>query len=362
MRGLIGDLLDAGRIGAGTFSVASDPSGVAALVARARSTFLSASGRHTVLIDLLPDLPRVMADRPRNLQVLSNLLSNAARHSPHSAPIRVADERDGAHVAVPVRDEGRGVAPERLPPLFRKYAQGPAPGRRAPGAARPPRVLMVDDDPQVLRYVRDALTAAGYAVAVTGDHAQLSRTIRLERPHVVLLDLVLPGADGIALMGSVPELADLPVVFISGYGRDETIAWALKAGAADYLVKPFSPTELTARVGAALRRVSRPEPFALGELAIHYEERRVTVAGREVELTATEHEILRVLSLNAGRVVANDALVRQVWSGRKADGNVNLVRNFVKKLRRKLGDDAQSPAWIFSVRGVGYRMPKPLER
>ena len=173
---------------------------------------------------------------------------------------------------------------------------------------------------------------------------------------------MLPGADadGIALMGSVPELADLPVVFISGYGRDETIAGALKAGAADYLVKPFSPTELTARVGAALRRVSRPEPFALGELAIHYEERRVTVAGREVELTVTEYELLRVLSLNAGRVVAYDALVRQLWSGRKK-GAVNLVRNFVKKLRAKLGDDAQSPAWIFSVRGVGYRMPNPRD-
>ena len=116
------------------------------------------------------------------------------------------------------------------------------------------------------------LTAAGYAVVVTGDHAQLSLTIRIERPHLVLLDLVLPGADGIVLMGSVPELADLPVVFISGYGRDETIAGALKAGAADYLVKPFSPTELTARVDAALRRVTRPEPFALGELAVHYEE------------------------------------------------------------------------------------------
>ena len=144
----------------------------------------------------------------------------------------------------------------------------------------PARVLVVDDDPQTLRYVRDTLTAAGYAAVVTGDHAHLSRTIRTERPHLVLLDLVLPGADGIALMGGVPELADLPVVFISGYGRDETIAQALKAGAADYLVKPFSPTELTARVDAALRRVARPEPFALGGLAIHYEERRVTVAGR----------------------------------------------------------------------------------
>ena len=150
------------------------------------------------------------------------------------------------------------------------------------------------------------------------------------------------------------------MVFISGYGRDETIAQALKAGAADYLVKPFSPTELTARVGAALRRVASPEPFALGELAIHYEDRRVSVAGRRIELTATEYELLPVLSLNAGRVVAYDTLLGQVWSGRQA-GEVNSVRNFVKKLRAKLGDDAQRPAWIFSVRGVGYRMPDPRD-
>ena len=86
----------------------------------------------------------------------------------------------------------------------------------------------------------------------------------------------------------------------------------------------------------------------------------MTVAGRPIELTATEYELLRVLSLKAGRVVAYDALLRQVWSGRET-GDVNLVRNFVKKLRAKLGDDAQSPAWIFSVRGVGYRIPNPRD-
>ena len=220
----------------------------------------------------------------------------------------------------------------------------------------PAHVLVVDDDPQTLRYVREALTEAGYAALVRGDPAELSRISRSERPDLVLLDLVLPGTDGIALLGSVPELADLPVVFISGYGRDETIAEALKAGAADYLVKPFSPTELAARVGAALRHVARPEPFALGELAIHDEKRRVTVAGRQVELTAKEYELLHVLSLKAGRVVTYQTLLRQVWSGHE-DGDAALVCNFVKKLRAKLGDNARSPTWIFSVRGVGYRMP-----
>ena len=415
MRGLIGDLLDAGRIEAGTLSVAPEPSEVAALVDRARNMFLSGGARHSVLIDLPGDLPPVMADRRRIAQVLNNLLANAARHSPESAPIRVSAERDGVHVAVSVSDEGKGIAPELLPQLFRRFAGGAeraisgtglglvicrglveAHGGRiraesggagrgarltftlpvteapatsssararqtvpAPEPREPPRVLVVDDDPQTLRFVRDALTQAGYTALVTGDHAELSHIIRTEQPHLVLLDLMLPGTDGIALMGNVPELGHLPVVFISGYGRDETVAKALEAGAADYIVKPFSPTELIARVGAALRSVARPEPpFELGALAIHYEERRVTVAGREVELTATEFDLLRVLSLEAGRVVTYDDLLRKVWGARDT-GDMNLVRNFVKKLRAKLGEDAQSPTWIFNLRGVGYRMARP---
>ena len=424
MRGLIGALLDAGRIEAGTLSVSPEPSEVPVLVDDARNTFLSGGGRHTVLIDLPPDLPQVMADRRRVVQVLNNLFSNSARHSPESTPIRISAAREGVHVAVSVSDEGRGIAPELLPQLFRKYAghgaaggdgaravagtglgliickglveahggriraesDGAGQGSRftftlpavehirdadaAPAGARvrtpappraarePDRILVVDDDPNTLRYVRDVLTGAGYAPLVTGEHEELAQVIRAEKPALVLLDLMLPGTDGIALMENVPELAELPVVFISGYSRDETVAEALEAGAADYIVKPFSPTELTARVGAALRRVAQPEPFRLSGLAIHHEARRVTVDEREVTLTATEYELLRVLSLNAGRVVTYETLARRVWNDRAA-GDANLVRNFVKKLRAKLGDAAASPTWIFNVRGVGYRMPRP---
>ena len=114
MIGLVSELLDAGRIDTGTLSVSPEPSEVAALVDRARTTFLSGGGRHTVLIDLPPDLPRVMADRQRVEQVLSNLLANAARQAPESSPIPVEAERDGVHVAVSVSDEGRGIPPERL--------------------------------------------------------------------------------------------------------------------------------------------------------------------------------------------------------------------------------------------------------
>ena len=150
------------------------------------------------------------------------------------------------------------------------------------------------------------------------------------------------------------------MIFLSGYGRDETVAAALEAGAADYIVKPFSPTELVARIRAALRRHEQPEPFVLGELAIDFGGRRVSVAGEAVDLTTTEYELLRALALDAGRVVTYETLLRRVWSGRDS-ANSHLVRIFVRTLRRKLGEDAANPAWIFNERGVGYRMAAPGE-
>ena len=193
---------------------------------------------------------------------------------------------------------------------------------------------------------------------MTGEPGELAHLIRSEKPHLVLLDLVLPGKDGIELMNETPELSDLPVIFISGYGRDETVAAALEAGAADYIVKPFSPTELVARVRAALRRHEAPEPFVLGALAIDFDRRRVTVGGEPVALTTTEYELLRVLALDAGRVLTYDTLLRRVWGPRDGD-DANRVRIFVKTLRSKLGEDAAKPTWIFNERGVGYRMAEP---
>ena len=419
MDGLIGDLLDVGRIEAGTLSVDPEPSDIAGLVDQARNTFLSGGGRHSVLIDLPLDLPRVMTDRQRIVQVLNNLFANAARQAPDTSPIRVEAEREGVHVAVSVCDEGRGIAPEMVQHLFRKHA-GLVPGDRKPGfgttglglaickglveahggriraesdgvgqGARftftvpvventgsdvtevvgPParaaraqtRVLVVDDDPKALRYVRDALASAGYAPVVTGDPEEVDELLRTKKPALVLLDLMLPGIDGIELMETVPGLAELPVIFISAYGRDETVARALESGAADYIVKPFSPTELAARVKAALRVRLEPEPFVLGELTIHYEQRRVRVAGRDVRLTAMEFEMLRLLSLNAGRPVTYENVLSKVWAGRDS-GDAHAVRAVMKKLRRKLGDDATNPTWVFTERAVGYRMPRPDER
>ena len=413
MDGLIGDLLDAGRIGAGVMPVDPEAQQLAGLVEQARTAFAGTGARHAVVIDLPPDLPRVMADARRIVQVLYNLLTNAARHSPEASPIRVAAEPDGAHVAISVTDHGEGVAPDRLPHLFRRHAgidgreggvsglglficrglveahggriraesAGPGRGTRVTftlpaaeaedSAASVPAstsrdrrgrtsILVVDDDPHALRQMRDALAAAGYAPATAAGPGEVARLVESKPPALAVLDLVLPGADGIELMQTLPALADLPVIFVSAYDRGETIARALEAGAADYIVKPFSPAELVARVGVALSRHAAPKPFVLGDLTIDRATLRVTVAGRAVRLTAIEYKILHTLSLDAGGATTYESLRRRVW-GDRGGANPQAVRNAMRKLRRKLGDDARNPKYILSERGLGYRMPEPQD-
>ena len=422
MRDLISDLLDVARIETGMLSVTPEAVEVGDLVDEAKNTFLTGGGRRNFTIDMELDLPWVMADRRRIVQVLGNLLSNAARYSPESSSIRVNASLGDDCVEISVADEGQGVSPDEMPLLFRKFsrnigqgvereapdtglglaickgivealggriwaesaglgqgstftftlpvagaagaAESPSPSVRSqPGARDQTRILAVDDDPMVLRYVRDALSRAGYAPVVTTGPDEALRIVESDRPRLVLLDLMLPGSDGIELMGSILDIAEVPVIFLSAYGRDEIIARAFEAGATDYMVKPFSPTELVARVRGALRRrlaasAGEPsEPFALGDLVIDYAERRVSVAGRAIHLTPTEYELLFELSVNAGRVLTFDALLDRVW-GLGRSGDRGSVRTYVKRLRRKLREDAGNPKYIFAEPRVGYRMPK----
>ena len=421
MHDLVADLLDVARIETGTLPVTPEPAEVAVLVDRARSTFTSAGGRNNLAIDIPPDLPLVMADRRRIVQVVGNLLSNAAKHSSESSVITVTVVREDVHVAVSVADEGRGILSERLPYLFRKFtrsdgddlgsgvagsglglaickgiveahggriwaeSEGPGMGvrftftiptveetasgravstsaarRAVAGPGERVRVLAVDDDPQALRYVRDALLKSGYTPVVTGDPEEALRLVGEEKPDLVLLDLMLPGTDGIELMKDILGAGDVPVIFVSAYGRDELIARAFDMGAVDYVVKPFSPTELAARIRAALRKraASEPsEPYVLGDLTIDYAERSVTLAGRPLPLIAMEYRLLAELSANAGRLLTYEHLLERVW-GEKSSGDVRPMRTIVSKLRRKLGDDADNPIYIFTEPRVGYRMPK----
>ena len=426
MHDLVADLLDVARIETGTLPVSPEPAEVAVLVDRARSAFLSAGGRNNLAIDIEPDLPLVMADRRRIVQVVGNLLSNAAQHSSESSFITVTVVREDFHVAFSVADEGRGIPSERLPYLFRKFTRtggddlgsgvaGPGLGlaickgiveahggriwaeseglglgarftftiptfeetgsgtvngparlstrssrRAAAGPGERVRVLAVDDDPQALRYVRDALASAGYTPVVTGDPGEALRLVAEEKPDLVLLDLMLPGIDGIELMKDILAAGDVPVIFVSAYGRDELIARAFDMGAVDYVVKPFSPTELAARIRAALRKraASEPsEPYVLGDLTIDYAGRRVTLAGRPLPLIAMEYRLLAELSANAGRLLTYEHLLERVW-GKRGSGDVRPMRTIVSKLRRKLGDDPDNPIYIFTEPRVGYRMPK----
>ena len=421
MRDLIGDLLDVARIETGALPVSPEPVEAAVLVDEARSRFQSGGGRSNLVIDLPPDLPRVMADRRRIVQVLNNLLSNAARHSNELSPIRVAAVPDGVLVAFSVADDGVGVPAERLPHLFRKFSRlegeeqrreiggsglglaickgiveahggriraesdGPGLGSRftftvpaveeAVTPASPPsrwrktktrerpRILCVDDDPQTLRHVRDALTRAGYTPVVTGDPEEVSRIMAEEAPRLVLLDLMLPGSDGMELMKEIREVSDVPVIFLSVNGQEEVVARAFDMGAADYVVKPFSPMELVARVKAALRKRAAPElaepsePYVRGDLTIDYPQRRVTVAGRPVALTVTEYRMLVELSVNAGRAQTNEHLLQRVWGPDRGEDS-GPVRNIVKRLRRKLGDDPGSPTYILTEPRFGYRVEK----
>ena len=425
MRGLISDLLDVTRIEAGTLSVAPVPTDLAALVDEAREAFLRGGARNSVEVDLAPDLPRIGADRQRLAQVLTNLLSNASKYSPDQSAIRVSASVEDVYVAISVSDKGRGVPAERLPHLFRKYsridsedlgrriggeglglaickgiveahggriraesggqglgtrftftvpavaealdasatAPGPLPADSGWAPRGRARILAVDDEPQMLRLVRNTLSDAGYTPIVTGDPDEVLHLIEVKKPDLILLDLMLPGADGIELMKRIFQITDAPVIFLSGRDGERDVVRAFETGADDYIVKPFSPTELAARIEAVLRRRAASdrsrthEPYALGDLTINYAERRVTVAGCPVQLTATEYKLLFELSVNAGQVLTQDQLLRRIW-GPDYSGESRVLRTFVKKLRRKLRDDANSPKYIFTEPRVGYRMVK----
>ena len=425
MRRMISDLLDTAQIESGTLSVSPEASDVAPLVEQARSAFVRGGGRNNLHVDLPADLPAAMADRPRIVQVLGNLLANASGSSQGSSAVRVSAERDGLYVAVSVAAPGWGLSPDRLPHVFRKYSridggmverdiagyglglsickgiveahggriwaesegtdqgvrfiftipvadqpihQDPdrsvRPGDHSrTGDDGPARILVMEDDPQTLRQVRDILAKGGYTTLFATGPDDALRQMETENPQLALLDLALPGVDGFEFMRDLIDIADVPVVCLSAHGRDQDIERALDLGAADYMVKPFSPAELTARIRAALRKAAAADlseeasPFVLGDLIIDYAQRRAEIAGQPVHLTPIEYEMLRVLSLNGGRPISHEQLLRRVWRI-TSSGDPQVVRTHMRRLRRKLGDDADSPRFIFTVPRVGYRMPQ----
>ena len=251
------------------------------------------------------------------------------------------------------------------PDAEEELPESSTPGKRITGTGEQTRVLSIDDDPHILRYLRNTLSDAGYLPIATGNPNEMIHLLEIERPHLVLLDVRLPGTSGFELLKRLREITEVPVIFLSGSGGEESVARAFEMGASDYIVKPFSPTELIARIEATLRKGTgsgvgdEREPYRIGDLTIDYSRRHVTVADSPVHLTATEYKVLFELSTNAGRVLTHEQLLQRVWGTEYSRDEGHFVRVIVGRLRRKLGDDANDPQYIFTEPRVGYRMAKP---
>jgi two-component system KDP operon response regulator KdpE len=219
------------------------------------------------------------------------------------------------------------------------------------------RILLVDDEPQMLRSLRLILSGHGYET-VTADSGEVGlEEIGRRMPDVVLLDLMLPGIDGLEVCRRVRERSAVPIIILSARGEEAMKVQALDLGADDYLTKPFGAEELLARIRVALRHTAgtRDAPvFQNGDLRVDFNRRRVTRGDHEVALTPKEYDVLKFLIGNAGRVLTHTMILRAVWGPEYAT-ETQYLRNVVLGLRRKLEPDPAHPAYIVTEPGIGYR-------
>ncbi len=222
------------------------------------------------------------------------------------------------------------------------------------------RILVIDDDPAILRSLERNLRGHDFQVDAAQSSAAALSSYRSNHPDVVILDLGLPDADGFTVVRALRQESQTPVIVLSARGADQDKVKALDLGADDYLTKPFSVEELLARVRVVLRHAARPATgaapiFRTGELAVDLESRIVTVGGREVRLTRTEFELLRVFIRNPNRVLTARMLLEAVW-GPEAGSEAHYLHVYVARLRRKLEPDARHGRYLQTESGVGYRL------
>lgn len=219
------------------------------------------------------------------------------------------------------------------------------------------RVLVVDDEPQIRRALRTALAGHGYRVEVAEDGEAALTMLAGRPPDVVVLDLMMPGVDGFEVLRQTRAWSRVPIVVLSARGQERDKVEALDLGADDYLTKPFGIAELLARVRAVLRRAGPVAGSRLtaGDVDIDLARHVVTKAGVEVHLTPTEYDLLRVLAVDAGKVLTHRQLLERVWGGYAA-ANSQQLRVYVNYLRRKLEDDPARPRLLLTEPGVGYRL------
>jgi DNA-binding response OmpR family regulator len=223
------------------------------------------------------------------------------------------------------------------------------------------KVLVVDDEPRLVRLVSEILKAAGYRVISAANGKAATETVALEQPDLVLLDVLLgAGQNGYEVCRSIREFSDVAVIMLTAKATEADILAGFEAGADDYLTKPFSAKELLARVQAVLRRTQRPgdavtSGLTCGEIEINFARRTVTLAGQPVSLTRTEFELLYQLARNANKVMSHADLLTSVWGPEYRD-DLEYLRAYIRYLRKKLEADPANPRYIVTSPGVGYML------
>lgn len=223
-------------------------------------------------------------------------------------------------------------------------------------------ILIVDDEPKIIRFVKTSLSLAGFNL-VTAENGQQALTLfEQEQPDLMILDLGLPDIDGFDVLKQLRSYSTIPIIILTARDDEKDKVLGLELGADDYLTKPFGTQELKARIEAVLRRVRwSPQPndlaeFQLNDLHIDFQRRRVLVKQNEVHLTPTEYDLLRVLVQNAGHVITHGDLLSQVW-GEEYRNDLAILRVNISRLRQKVEEDAREPLYVVTVPGVGYTLP-----
>jgi len=221
-----------------------------------------------------------------------------------------------------------------------------------------PRVLVVDDEKAIQRFLKNALSSEEFSVHLAGGGKEALTAAVAIRPDLIILDLGLPDMDGIEVLRRLREWTQVPVIILSVRDREGDKVAALDSGADDYLTKPFGIGELLARMRVAFRRSRQqaPEPiYRVDGLEVDLEHRRVLVQGKEVQLTATEYDLLRLLVTHAGKVLTHNQILRQIWGPAYLE-QPHVLRVNISNLRRKIEPEPNRPRYILTELGVGYRL------
>ncbi len=222
----------------------------------------------------------------------------------------------------------------------------------------PKKILLIDDDPVLLELLSGQLEAAGYLPVAVNDGVTGLTRAREAQPDLVILDVMMPGMDGWDMCARLREKGPVPIIMLTAKGEEIDKLRGFRLGVDDYVTKPFSFAELVARVGAVLARAEREHAptrsLMSGDVTIDFDERRVTVAGRDIDLTRTEYRLLEILAQRVNHTIPSEALVAEVW-GTEYAGEIEHVKHFIWTLRKKIEADPGNPKHLITERGFGYR-------